>query len=114
MKTAKKTPRTRAKKTTTAKKTAQADYRTLRINKPARSFLSAEFTNQSLYWLILGVIIVALGGWIIHLQVTINGIYDKIDQNQIYYDQIDDLDTRVRENRKAIEQGAVPQPERTE
>lgn len=86
------------------KPSSKEGYQTLRLNKADRPFLSTSLTNQTFYWLIIGVIVLALGGWIVHLQVKINEVYDTIDANQLYYDQMEDLEWRIMQNKEAIEQ----------
>ena len=99
--------KTAAKKTiakSSAKKvTSSGHYRTLRPAKSARPFLSSALTEQTFYWLLIAVLILGLGGWIIHLQVKINGIYDTIDENEAYYSE---LEEQVIHNREAIKQNA--------
>ncbi len=38
-------------------------------------------TKQSLYWLVLGVIVICFATWILKLQSDIQAIYDSIDAN---------------------------------
>lgn len=87
----------------TTKAAAKDTYHTLRPAKSQESFLSARFTTQSIYWVIIGIVILAFGGWVTYLQLKINDIYDKIDQNQAYYDQLQEIDARSNQNKKAIE-----------
>lgn len=106
-KVAKSTKRTSTKAAPKAvkhsKKTTSSEYQTLRLSKADRPFLSTTLTNQTFYWLIIAVIVLALGGWIVHLQIKINEVYDAIDANQIYYEQMEDLEQRIEANKKAIE-----------
>lgn len=63
----------RAKQTTTTvknKKTAKK-----------REFMSFTPTLETLYWLVLGVIIIVFTIWIMDLQANIQGIYDQININ---------------------------------
>lgn len=91
-----------------------SDYRTLRLSRAKRPFLSTELTNQTFYWLLIGLLVLVLGGWIIHLQVKISDIYDKIDENQSYYNQIEELESKVLENRAKIEQNKAQINSKTE
>lgn len=94
-----------AKTSTHTKKSSSKDrYQTLRLSKADRPFLSTALTNQTFYWLIIAVIVLALGAWIVHLQIKINEVYDTIDANQLYYDQMEDLEMRIEQNKEAIEQ----------
>lgn len=65
-----------AKKKTTAKKQPS-----LRSFRPAaeQDFMSFRFTVQTVYWLILSVLVLALGIWVISLNTKINDIYNQID-----------------------------------
>jgi hypothetical protein len=44
-------------------------------------FLTFEFTIQSVYWLILSVIVLALGAWVMYLNIKIQSIYDQVEIN---------------------------------
>ena len=61
------------------------------VKKPAmRSFVRAKntepffvfkATHQTIYWLILCCLVLALGIWVLTLNMKIQRIYDQIDQN---------------------------------
>ncbi len=85
----------------TSKSTDTTEYKTLRPCKPALPFLSTKPTHQTLYWLIVAVLVLVLGAWFVNLQVKINSVYDKIEESQLNYSQISELDMRIYENRKA-------------
>lgn len=82
-KTVKKAP---AKKKTTTRATstkkAQPQYRSLHVSSPDRPFLSFNVTRQTFYWLIILALVLGLGGWVISLQIKINDLYNKIEENQ--------------------------------
>lgn len=90
---AKATPKAKtvAAKATTARKTAPkksapkkhqaAAAISFRPAKEQTPFLSFSFTVQSLYWLILSVLVLALGAWVMYLNVKIQDIYDQVEIN---------------------------------
>jgi len=45
------------------------------------SFFTFKFTYQTAYWLILCALVLALGIWVIDLNVKVQKIYDQIDMN---------------------------------
>jgi hypothetical protein len=45
------------------------------------SFFTFKFTYQTAYWLILSALVLALGIWVIDLNVKVQKIYDQIDMN---------------------------------
>lgn len=56
----------------------------------APSFFTFKFTYQTVYWLILCTLVLALGVWVIDLNVKVQKIYDQIDMsNTIQYMQSD-------------------------
>lgn len=75
---AKKKAAPRAASNTKAKPT----YRSLHVSSPDRPFLSFSITRQTFYWLIILALVLGLGGWVISLQVKINDLYNKIEENQ--------------------------------
>ena len=43
------------------------------------SFFTFRFTQQTAYWLILSILVLALGVWVMNLTVKVQSIYDDID-----------------------------------
>jgi hypothetical protein len=57
-----------------------AIHRSFRPTKEsADSFFTFRFTQQTAYWLILSLLILALGVWVMYLTVKVQSIYDEID-----------------------------------
>lgn len=77
--------KTTARKTTTKKSPAKKQQATsaslFRPTKEQTPFLSFAFTTQSLYWLILSVLVLGLGAWVMYLNVKIQDIYDQVEIN---------------------------------
>lgn len=46
-----------------------------------QSFMTFRLTRQTLYWLVLGVIVILFTMWIMKLQADVQSIYDQIDLN---------------------------------
>lgn len=42
-------------------------------------FLTFRITNQTLYWLILAALVLALGMWVTSINIKVQNIYDSID-----------------------------------
>lgn len=63
----------RAKQTKTTVKNKKATQK--------REFMSFTPTLETLYWLVLGVIIIIFTIWIMNLQANIQNIYDQININ---------------------------------
>jgi hypothetical protein len=75
-----------AKKTTVhkaalAKKPKAVAVRSFRRSEEKIPFFTFEFTQQSLYWLILSVLVLALGAWVMYLNVKIQDLYDQVEIN---------------------------------
>lgn len=78
-----------ARKAVSKKTTARRDsskYQTFRLAKPSTPFFTVAITRQTLYWSIVGVAILALGFWVIHLQNKVNELYDTIEANNFSSD----------------------------
>lgn len=88
-------PQKKAKKSTTTKKPATAKkpasragakrpkkstVRSLRPAPESEAFFVFRLSRQTIYWIVLGVIVVAFASWIYKLQSDIQAIYDQIDQ----------------------------------
>lgn len=86
-----------AKKATTTKKVSaskrpthkaarskrQGTFQSFQVSGDNSPFLTYRITRQTLYWLILAVVVFFLGAWVLRLEVEIQGIYDSIDRNNI-------------------------------
>lgn len=72
-----------------AKKSAPARSRLFAVNivPDTQPFMTFRMTTQTLYWLIFGVTILALGLWVLKLNLEIISLYDQIDQNNIVESQ---------------------------
>lgn len=86
-------PTTKRKSTkVTARNTVSPStvQRSFRVTPSQRPFMTFSLTRDTLYWSILSLAVLALGAWVINLQVSINQIYDKIEQEQVVSDSLDE------------------------
>ena len=81
--TAKKTPvkkstakQAPAKKTTSKKKSAE--YATLKLSPEKTPFLTFKVTDQTIYWLVLSVVVFLLALWVLHLHLELLEIINSI------------------------------------
>ncbi len=58
-----------------------SSVRSFRLVESEEPFFTFSFTRESVYWLILGVVVIVFGLWIAQLQADIETIYDNIDAN---------------------------------
>ena len=66
------------KKSRAVKPTKMASFRLAKSNE---SFMQFSPSVQSLYWIVLGVVIILFAMWVMKLQADISNIYDRIDAN---------------------------------
>lgn len=96
------TPKATAVKTTVkSTKASPSGLKSFRLSSSPRPFLTFSITRDTIYWLILSVAILALGSWVVNLQVKINDIYDKIDQEQVISDNLDAQYLKALETKRA-------------
>lgn len=74
----KKAPAAAAHKTT-VRTTKAPVVKSFRVSRPAEPFLTFRITNQTLYWLILAILVVGLGVWVTVISYRVQDIYDQID-----------------------------------
>lgn len=74
----KKAPTT-TKKRVTRSKTKATTVKSFRPAKAQSNFFVFQPSIQTVYWLIIGVLVVALAAWTLSLQIQITEIYDSID-----------------------------------
>ena len=53
----------------------------------SQPFMTFRLTTQTLYWLIFAVTVLALGLWVLKLNIEIVSLYDQIDQNNMVESQ---------------------------
>ena len=61
-----------------AKKT-ESDMRSFRMYPGETPFMKVRISHQTFYWLVVCLLVLALGIWIIFLTMKVQAIYDKID-----------------------------------
>lgn len=59
--------------------TAPAPVRSFRPAKLDEPFFTFRITHQTVYWLILAVIVVSLAAWVLSISIKVQNIYDQID-----------------------------------
>lgn len=70
---------TRKKKTTKASSKKTTPMKSFAVMKDAPPFFSFRITYQTFYWLTLSLLILALGIWVITLNVRVQQLYDQVD-----------------------------------
>lgn len=65
---------------TTVKKTQKPVMRSFKRTTETEPFMTFRLTRQTLYWLIIAVMVVGFSVWIISLQRDIMALYDQVDQ----------------------------------
>lgn len=74
------------KKKQTAKKATH--YRSFVRAEGPKPFVSFRFTQQTIYWVIIGMLILALGAWAMYLTVKVQNVYDLVEENSRTNDPI--------------------------
>lgn len=73
------TKRRAGSKAVSPRKPKNTKSKSFRVSKEKSPFMTFRITNQTLYWLVLGVVVIAFTAWIMKLQYDIQAIYDNID-----------------------------------
>ena len=80
-KTTKKAPSRPAVKTTVRRASqSNSKVKSFTRAKETEPFFTIRITHQTLYWLILSLIVLALGMWVVNINDKVQRIYDEIDQ----------------------------------
>lgn len=78
----KKTTTTKRKRVSpAAKRKKSLEMKSFRVARNDVPFFTFQLTKQTLYWLVLGAVVVAFTLWILKLQSDIQEIYNTIDAN---------------------------------
>ncbi|HET8884415.1 MAG TPA: hypothetical protein VFM68_03010 [Candidatus Saccharimonadales bacterium] len=86
VKSVKSTAAHKAPKKAGTKKAKVASVRSFRRSEETVPFFTYRFTTQTLYWIILGGLILALGLWVMTLNMQIQKLYDQVELNSAYTD----------------------------
>lgn len=65
------------KKSTTAR--ASGEMRSFRAYPAEKPFFQARINHQTFYWLVICLLVLALGIWALLLTIKIQAIYDRVD-----------------------------------
>ena len=83
------TKKTSTKKSTPKKKLAakrtsakSAQSRLVALTPETGEFMTFRLTRQTVYWLVLGAVVLLFSIWILRLQSDVQSIYDKIEATQ--------------------------------
>lgn len=94
-----KKPATKTKsKAASAKKPAAVALQSFRPAKPTEPFFTFRITRQTVYWLILSVIIIGLAAWVLQLSARVQSIYDQIEQNSMTIDELSTQKATVKKS----------------
>lgn len=52
----------------------------MKVCKDPEPFMTAKITQQTVYWLIIGLAVMLLGMWILKVQNEVQSIYDQIER----------------------------------
>lgn len=106
--TAKKPPvknKTTVRATTTKQKRAprkkQAAMSSFRPVKNTETFMSFKVTVQTVYWLLIGLLVILLAMWVLKLQNDINYIYDQIDESNRLSEVLDQKELQFTKQKYA-------------
>ncbi|MBP7760686.1 hypothetical protein KA093_02730 [Candidatus Saccharibacteria bacterium] len=62
-----------------ASRPATVSHQTFKRSANSTQFMQARFTEQTVYWLIIGAAVIGLAVWVLSIQVRLDDMYDSID-----------------------------------
>ena len=71
------------KPTTKSQSKKNVELQSFRPSRSPQPFMTFRVTRQTVYWLVFGVVVLALGAWVVHLNYKVQAIYDQIDANNL-------------------------------
>lgn len=66
---------------TTVKTKSMPTMKSFRASRATEPFLTFRVNQQTVYWLILAVLVVGLALWVLALSIRVETIYDQIDSS---------------------------------
>lgn len=55
--------------------------RSLRLERDRDNFMETKVTDQSIYWIVFGIVVIAFASWILKVQADLQDVYDKIERD---------------------------------
>ena len=77
-----------ARKTPVSKNHKNSDYESFQLATETEDFMTVRLNMQTIYWIILGIISIAFAWYTMSLTMSINDLYDQIDQIRAQDDSI--------------------------
>lgn len=77
-----------AKKTTKRKAQATGLRAHVALRPEETDFMTFRITRQTLYWLVLGAVVILFTLWLMKLQADIQSLYDQIDISTVESSQL--------------------------
>ncbi|MDQ5932260.1 MAG: hypothetical protein QG649_345 [Patescibacteria group bacterium] len=74
-------PRKAAVKKTTRKSVPLTSQ--IGLRKEETDFMTFRITRQTLYWIVLGAVVILFTMWLMKLQADVQSLYDQIDANTV-------------------------------
>lgn len=65
----------------------QAEMKSFKRSKSPTPFFTFELTRQTFYWALLSAIVLAMGVWVMSINIEVNKIYDQIDSTSETIDE---------------------------
>lgn len=97
--------KTTVRSTTTKQKRAprkkQAAMSSFHRAENTESFMSFKVTVQTVYWLLIGLLVILLAMWVLKLQNDINNIYDQIDESNRQSEMLDQKELQITREKHA-------------
>lgn len=59
----------------------EVHYKSFVRSEGPKPFVNFKMTQQTAYWLILGLLILALGTWAMYLTIKVQSVYDTVEAN---------------------------------
>lgn len=84
--TAKKRPAAKSTKSTKAAK--KNEYQSFQLSQSKEPFMTFRITRQTLYWLILGVVVLLFSWYTLSVSQSIEDIYNQIDEIRLTEESI--------------------------
>lgn len=73
------------------------EVRSFRRARAADPFFTFRITHQTLYWLVLAVLVLSLGIWVTDISNKVQKIYDQIDSTNHQIDLMDSTTVRKKQ-----------------
>jgi hypothetical protein len=90
--------RTKTKVTKANASAANSLKNAFKLQRDRGDFMTFRVNRETVYWIVLGAVVILFAMWILQLQADIQALYDEIDASSAMYDTLEVTEAEASKN----------------